>query len=253
FFLGTMGHQSGILLPVLFFSFFVFLYKLILKYKWRVRKIPSEKLFLLCFFIPVFGGFLLVSFFYWVKLNWMMPAYISGIIWVGAYFNMKWIRIQYIISLILHLVFAYVIIFYPVPVRSDDTWYGWKELAVAVEQIQKQDPNSFIFSVDEYKVSAELGLYLDQDIYAANIIGRPALQYDYIGTNLLTLKGRDAILIQSRPHFKEEGKENDQPPLLNKYFDSVIQLEPILIKKGSKTVRKFLVYRCVNYHPQTTP
>ena len=49
----------------------------------------SDQLFLLCFFIPLFLGFFFISFFYWVKLNWIMPAYITGIIWVSRFWNNK--------------------------------------------------------------------------------------------------------------------------------------------------------------------
>ena len=62
-----------------------------------------------------------------------MPAYITGIIWVSRYWNKKWLRFQLIFSVVLHLAFAVEIIFYIVPIRSDDTWFGWKEFSDKVE------------------------------------------------------------------------------------------------------------------------
>ncbi len=86
-FAGVIGHQSAILMPILFFSFFYFIYRLIRKYGLKFTRIPDDQLFLLSFFVPLFLGFLFISLFYWVKLNWMMPAYITGIIWICRYWN----------------------------------------------------------------------------------------------------------------------------------------------------------------------
>jgi len=249
-FFGVIGHQSALLIPILFLSFFWFLYKAIKKYHFNPFRIEASKLFLLCFFIPAFAGFLGISFITWVKLNWMMPAYISGIIWISIYFNAKWIRIQLIVSMVLHLLVAVEILFYPVPVRSDDTWMGWDQLSQKIAVLKTSYPNAFIFSADDYKTSAELNFYLNGEmIYGKNVIGQPALQFDFIGTDLNKLKGRDALYIDSNPGFNNEQKENKIPSSLSAYFDSVIELEPILIKKDSRTVRKFLVYQCENYHP----
>jgi 4-amino-4-deoxy-L-arabinose transferase-like glycosyltransferase len=249
-FFGVIGHQSALLIPILFLSFFWFLFKIIKKYKFNPFKVDAKNLFLLCFFIPAFAGFLCISFISWVKLNWMMPAYISGIIWISMYFNAKWIRAQLVFSLVLHLILATEIIFYPIPVKSDDTWMGWDQLSQKVAALKVDYPNAFIFSADDYKTSAELNLYSDSEmIYGRNVIGEPALQFDYIGTDLNKLKGRDALFIDSNPGFNNEKKENKIPSSLDSYFDSVTELDPILITKGNRTVRKFLVYSCKDYHP----
>jgi 4-amino-4-deoxy-L-arabinose transferase-like glycosyltransferase len=250
-FFGVIGHQSAILIPILFLSFFLYIFKAVKKYRFNPFNVDPQKLFLLCFFIPAFAGFLGISFFTWVKLNWMMPAYISGIIWVSIYFNSKWIKAQVIFSLVLHVLLSAEILFYPVPVRSDDTWYGWDELAQKVKELKTSYPTDFIFSADDYKTSAELNFYLDGEmVYAKNVIGQPALQFDFIGTDLSKLNGRDALFIDSNPGFKDDLKENKIPASLSNYFDSIIELDPLLIKKADNTVRKFLVYQCKNYHYQ---
>ncbi len=38
------------------------------------------------------------------------------------------------------------------------------------------------------------------------------------------------------------------PPTLIYWFDQIIPLEPILIEKNGKVVRKFSVFLCKNYH-----
>ncbi len=248
-FAGVVGHQTAILLPFLFFSLVYFIYRLGKKYSIRFGRIPADQLFLLCFFIPLFAGFFSLSFIYWVKLNWMMPAYISGIIWVARFWNAKWLRYQIIFSIVLHLLLSVEILFYVFPIRSDDTWYGWPELSSKVEAIQKQYPNAFIFSADDYKTSAVLNFYLDQMVYAKNIVGERALQFDFIGTDLHALKGRNAIFIDSDPRFHGSENEHKDPPAgYYDWFDQIVPLDPILIEKNGKPVRKFSVFLCRNYH-----
>jgi 4-amino-4-deoxy-L-arabinose transferase-like glycosyltransferase len=248
-FAGVIGHQSAILLPFLFFSLVYFIYRICRKYGFRFARIPDDQLFLLCFFIPLFLGFFALSFFYWVKINWMIPAYITGIIWVCRYWNIKWLRYQLIFSLIIHLAMAVEIIFYIVPIRSDDTWFGWKEFSVKVETVRKDYPAAFIFSSDDYKTSAILNFYLNEMVYSKNVVGEKALQFDFVGTDLRLLNGRDAIFIDSNPHFDDLENENKRiPPFYYTYFDHIIPLKPILIEKNGKIQRKFSLFLCKDYH-----
>jgi 4-amino-4-deoxy-L-arabinose transferase-like glycosyltransferase len=250
-FLGVIGHQSAILLPFLFFSIVYFICRICKKYGIRYTRIPASQLFLLCFFIPLFMGFFFISFFYWVKLNWMMPAYISGIIWVSRFWNKKWVGYQLIFSLILHLALAIEVIFYIIPIRSDDTWYGWPAFSNKVEIIRKQYPEAFIFSADDYKTAAVLNFYLDETVYSRNIVGERALQFDFVGTDLNTLKGRNAIYIDSNPRFIDLKNESKAVPAsYYSYFDRIIPLDPILIEKNGHAERKFSVFLCLNYHPK---
>jgi len=249
-FAGVVGHQSAILLPILVFSIIYFIYRAFRKFGFRLTQIPGDQLFLLAFFIPLFLGFFILSFIYWVKLNWMMPAYISGIIWVSRYWKMKWIRYQLIFSVILHLALAAEIIFYIVPIRSDDTWFGWQSLAEKVENIRTKYPNTFIFSADDYKTSAVLNFYLKEMIYSKNIVGERALQFDFIGSDLRRLNGKDALFIDSNPRFTNLENENESiPPSYHTYFDQIIPLQPILIEKNGHIERKFSLFLCKNYHP----
>lgn len=165
------------------------------------------------FFLPAFLGFFLISPVYWVKINWMMPAYITGVIFLTMFISQKSVKINIIVAAALHLVLAIEVIFYPIPIKSDHTWFGWEELSFRLLQVQKTYPNTFIFSDDSYKTTAELNFFLLQNIYAQNILQQPALHFDYVGDNL--------------HRFKE--------------------LEPIIIKNGESNARKFWVYYCVGY------
>lgn len=248
-FAGLIGHQAAILIPVLFFSLFYFLFKFLKKSRWRFFIISQKNLFLLSFFLPLFLGFILLSFIYWIKLNWIMPAYVSGIIWVSGYISKKWIRYQVIFSAVIHIALAIELFWYPFRINSDDTWVGWPELAEQVKSIKKSYPDAFIFSADDYKTSAVLNFYVNEMVYSRNIIGKNALQFDFIGSDLNALAGRSAIFINSVNGLTDEEK-NDMQSELQEYFDSISPLQPILVMKGGNPVRKFSVYLCRNYHPK---
>lgn len=250
-FLGTIGTQMFLLLPVVFCGLVLFTFKFIKKVLVRWILPSYEILFLLCFFLPAFLGFFLISPIYWVKINWMMPSYITGFIFLSIFFSKKLVRINIGIAAILHLAFAAEVVFYPIQIKSDDTWFGWEQLANRVETLQKTYPDTFIFSADGYKTSAELSFFLPQKIYAQNILEKPALQFDYVGTKILLLAGKNALFVDSDPGFKNTQKKGISPPELKPYFEKVEELEPIIIKNGNSDARKFWVYYCTDYHRST--
>ena len=246
-FFGAIGHQMFLLIPILFLVIGVITYKY-LKRALLKLKIPKAKtLFLLAFFIPTFVGFFSLTPIYWVKLNWMMPSYITGIIIAGMFINKRLLKTQLIISIAFHVLAGLQILFYIVPIKSDDTWVGWNELAIETKKLQKKYPNTFVFSNDNYKTSACLNFYMNEKVYAQNIIGLPALHFDYLKDNIASLNTKNALFIDSDKRFKNDAKKGNQHPLLKKYFDKVIELEPIIITINYRKVRKFWVFYCSNY------
>mgnify|MGYP001560437674 FL=1 len=246
-FFGAIGHQMFLLIPILFLVIGVITYKY-LKRALLKLKIPQAKtLFLLAFFIPTFVGFFSLTPIYWVKLNWMMPSYVTGIIIAGMFINKRLLKTQLIISIAFHVLAGLQILFYIVPIKSDDTWVGWNELAIETKKLQKKYPNTFVFSNDNYKTSACLNFYMNEKVYAQNIIGLPALHFDYLKDNLSSLNTKNALFIDSDKRFKNNAKKGNQHPLLKKYFDKVIELEPIIITINDRKVRKFWVFYCSNY------
>ena len=246
-FFGAIGHQMFLLIPILFLVIGVITYKY-LKRALLKLKIPQAKtLFLLAFFIPTFVGFFSLTPIYWVKLNWMMPSYITGIIIAGMFINKRLLKTQLIISIAFHVLAGLQILFYIVPIKSDDTWVGWNELAIETKKLQKKYPNTFVFSNDNYKTSACLNFYMNEKVYAQNIIGLPALHFDYLKDNIASLNTKNALFIDSDKRFKNDAKKGNQHPLLKKYFDKVIELEPIIITINDRKVRKFWVFYCSNY------
>jgi len=246
-FFGAIGHQMFLLLPVLFLIFITFTYKYVKRALIKFKIPQAKTLFLLAFFIPTFVGFFSLTPIYWVKLNWMMPSYIAGIILAGMFINKKLLKTQIIFSIVFHILVSAQILFYLVPIKSDDTWVGWKELASEIETLPEKKINTFVFSNDNYKTSACLNFFMDEKVYAQNIIGLPALHFDYLGDNLATLNTKNAIFIDSDKRFKNDKLKGTQNPILNKYFDKVIELAPIIIKINNKESRKFWVFYCTNY------
>jgi hypothetical protein len=249
-FLGTIGHQLLLLLPVLFSIFVVFSFKHIKK-AFMKFKLPSEKtLFLLAFFVPTFIGFFLISPVYWVKLNWMMPSYITGTIIAGMYISRKLVKTQLVIAIIFHVALASQVIFYYVPIKSDDTWVGWKRLGEKVEEISKNDPQAFIFSMDGYKTSAQLRFFTSKTVFAQNVIYEPALQFDYLKDEMEDYRGLNAFYIDSDKRNKNNKKLGKLPVKIEPYFKSHIELDPIIINKGTSKERKFWVFYCKDYQPK---
>lgn len=248
FFAGTFGLQAALLTPVLFAGILLTIWKTIKKFGIRLSRMPAADLFLLCFFLPLFGSFLLLGFFYWVKLNWLMPAYITGIILTMKTINEKWLKPQLIFAIVLHLVLAIQVIFYPIIIRSDDTWIGWKALARETKQLAQQNPDYFIFSADDYKTSAVLNFYLNRMVYSKEILGERALEFDYVGTDIRDLAGKNAIFIDSDPRLRPDYK-TIYLPRLEQYFSEIKPMDTIRVMKNDRLVRLFFVYSCRNYNP----
>lgn len=250
-FSGTLGHQMFIIVPVLFVALFFFLWKTIKRGIIKWKRMSSNQVFLLCFFVPMVFFFFCVSVIYWVKINWMMPAYISGIIWVSIYLRSKWVKWQLIVSLMLHTLAFLFIAFYPVSIKSDDTFWGWEVLNNEMERLMKSKPGYFLLAADDYKTSAVLHFTSGRKVYSANLLGQPALQYMIVDKDApQQLQGKDALFFDSQPRFENELKSENIPGILQQHFETVTELEPILIRNKKGTVlRKFLVYDCKNYKP----
>lgn len=247
YFFGAIGHQILLLLPVLFAVFITFTFKFLKRVVLKFKLPKAKTLFLLAFFIPTFGGFFALTPIYWVKLNWMMPSYITGIIIAGMFINKKLLKAQIITSIIFHVLIAAQILFYLAPIKSDDTWIGWEELAIETKKLQENYPNTFVFSNDNYKTSAALNFFMDEKVYAQNIIGLHALHFDYLGDDLSELNTKNAIFIDSDTRFKTADKKGEVPTELIGYFESIIELDPVIISLNGKEVRKFWVFYCTNY------
>ena len=108
YFFGAIGHQLFLLLPVLFVIFITFTFKYIKRAVLKLKIPQAKTLFLLAFFVPTFVGFFSLTPIYWVKLNWMMPSYITGIILAGMFISKKLLKIQIILDIFVDLFFYFI-------------------------------------------------------------------------------------------------------------------------------------------------
>jgi hypothetical protein len=149
-------------------------------------------------------------------------------------------------SAVLHALFLVELLLYPVALRTDDTWVGWRALAAEVGA--RVRPGEFVFSADDYKTTAELLFYSDLEVHGRNVLGERALQFDYAGLDPLRLVGRDAIFLDSAPGDPEGREPAGPPPEHLRRVCREVRPEPVLrIDLRGRPVRSFRVWRCLGY------
>lgn len=244
--LGFLGTQLLVLLPV---AFFVFLARAArgTARAFRPRRVTTETLFLLAFSVPVFATCLALSTVAWVKVNWALPAYVTGTILVAGAVGRRALRWHLATGALLHAVLAVQLVAYPVPVTSDDTWFGWRELARRVEARMEHHPGAFVFAVDHYKTTAELRFYGSLPVYGMNVVGWEALHYDFVDGDLGRLAGRDALMLRSEADLEPSEETARYVARARRYFEEVREVEPIRIEHGGRLVRFFRVFHCAGY------
>jgi 4-amino-4-deoxy-L-arabinose transferase-like glycosyltransferase len=211
---------------------------------WR-RALGAEELFLAAFCLPVLLGGLLLSTAVLVKPNWLLPAYVAAVLWVARASGPRLLRWNLAGSAVLHVLLVVELLFYPVVLKSDDTWVGWR--ALASELAARVRPGQFVFSADDYKTTAELLFYSDLEVYGRNLLGERALQYDYGGVDPSMLSGREGLFVDSDPGDPDLAGEAFPPERLRRACRAVRTEKPIRIHLDGRVVRGFRVWRCVNY------
>ena len=247
FTLGLLLTQAALLTPPLLGALLVRAFQGLRRPQALVQS--PRTLFLASFFLPgllAFGGLSLVML---VKPNWLMPTYVTGILWVAHHAGERLWKWTVGSAAVLHVLAAVQLWLYPVPIRTDDTWVGWEQLAAEVDALWRAHPEAFVFAADDYKTTAELSFYLDRTVYGRNVLGMRGLQYDFVGWDLQALRGRNAIFIDSLPlHDGAHLEPATSPPAaLAERFERVRELEPIRIAHRGRTVRVFRVWWAEDY------
>lgn len=242
---GLLASQGALLLPPLFL---VVGYGLVR----RTRAVSAPRrdpqaLFLWSFCAPLFALMLVVSLFSLVKANWLFPVYVTGTLLAAPLFSPRLLRLQWGSVALLHLLAAVELLVYPVPITSSDTWMGWRALGEEVSALSSRHPGAFLFSADSYKTAAELRLYTGIPVLAGNVLGLPALQFDYLGDNLPGLRGHEALDIEPAPPPWDGRRRGEVPAGVLSRFEHVEELAPLLIRAHGETVRKFYVYSARGY------
>lgn len=205
--------------------------------------------YLLCFSLPTILFFGACSPFTYVKMNWLAPAYLSGIA-LAVYFifeskSKPWVvfaRFALAFSIAITAI-AHILILIPsVGLGEADTINGWPELAVKIQDVQAtMDFQSTPFICGyEYKTASQLKFHLPghPETVSNNIVGENGLAYDF-WCNPDTLIGRDCIFVyDSRNRYS--GK-------LGKYFQRVERDQIFTVTRGNKKITDYYIYRCYNY------
>jgi len=242
--LALAGTQAVLLLPPLFGAVAVVVGRGLRGL--QRRALAPEELFLAAFSLPVLLGGVLLSTVVLVKPNWLLPAYLGAVLWVARATGPRLLRWNVTSSALLHVLFVVELVFYPVMLRSDDTWVGWR--ALAAELSARVHGGEFVFSADDYKTTAELLFYSDLEVYGRNALGERALQYDYGGPmDPARLRGRNGLFIDSDPADPEVAGDAPMPERLRRACSAVRADQPIRIQLRGRPVRGFRVWRCLGY------
>ncbi len=247
FFLGLLVTQAALLTPPLLGALILCALRGLRGARALLQS--PQTLFLACFFLPGFLLFTGLSLMMLVKPNWLLPTYLTGLLWLSLTAGPRLLRWTVGSAVVLHVLAAIQLWAYPVPIRSDDTWIGWEQLAAEVDRRWAEEPDLFVFSADDYKTSAQLSFYLDRTVYGRNVLGRRGLQYDYVGWDLDALRGRSALYVDSQPrHAGRIDAPAEEPPggLLD-HFAAAEELEPIHLTHRGRVVRAFRVWRAEDY------
>ena len=229
-FFGFLGGQLGVVTPILCI--------LILILVIRQRKANPLGFW---FTIPVLIGFLLKSMQGKIQPNWVMTAWLAGLIPAAQFyarsFNKQkaWFRsiltagwmIPAVIVLCIHILpFAIAKIPWPKGYSPVSKIVGFQQVAEEVTQLgETMDRPHFVFS-DYYMITAEMAFYVDgqPETYCINL-GSRMNQYDlWPGPD--QYMGKDAIYIT----------KNQPPPVLIEHFDEIILYTTVL--------DKYRIYQC---------
>ncbi len=150
YFLGYIASQALVVTPVIYFA--------IVKTAFKTAKSSflekGNLLFLNAFALPLFCFFSFVGLFYWIKINWLAPSYITAAIAFSGLATSsgkpsKLLKAGSISAAILTLVLYIEIVFAPIPVTGEMmTVMGNKQLADVVSRelmFLPDSDRSFVF------------------------------------------------------------------------------------------------------------
>ncbi len=244
YFFGFLGSQIAVLAIFLMPLFIWGIVKTVAR-----TKNDSRLALFLWFALPTLIFFTLVSPFHYVKMNWLAPAYLSGLpLAVHFYFesgkkSVKYYGMSALIFSIVTTITIHILVLLPgFGYGKSNTIDGWKELATRVDEIKTdllQEGNLFICGY-EYKTASELRFYLkgQPEVFSNNIVGKRGLAYDF-WCDPDTLAGRNCIFV-----YDERNKYGGQ---LMDFFERVEGPEVFKAVKGGKKITDFYIYQCYRY------
>ncbi len=249
-----LASQAGVVTPLVFAGMAV---TLGLAVKRFFRRPSWKENYLLFLGLPMIGLFTLVATREWVKMNWLIPAYLPLILLMVRYyqertFAWKWVyrgtAAWTLVTVGLFFILLHLWAFIPqIKVSgSMDTLTGWQELADHLKKVQKErSPNQSPFILAwGHKTASELWFELKghPPVYAQTALGKKALAYDF-WFDPAPLKGRDALFVWST----FENYSYEKSDLLTRFFEKVEPLEPFTVYRGKHPLRTFKIVHCQRY------
>jgi 4-amino-4-deoxy-L-arabinose transferase-like glycosyltransferase len=257
-FAGSIGFQAAFVTPFIFFAMIYVLAKTSF-----MKNKPFSYRFLLGTTLPTILFFYGIALVTWVKTNWPTPAYITGLVLLGACFVSGLEKLQQssksrfnaaagymafagIAALLLN---GLVLVqpFYPkvLPGLSKaNTAAGWKELTTRTKEAREllPTPNNSFITGHGYQIASALSFYgfRDENVYSSNVFGERALAYDF-WQDVKPLKGMDAVVVTG------EFENFHYPDALDEYFEEWKELDPLVVEIEGVTVRTFRIFVCLGY------
>jgi len=205
-------------------------------------------LYLTSWILPFFVIFSLVSFFYWVKLNWLWPGYLVATALVLVLIiqgRMKsWFKSELVGATATTSILVLLLFYQPFAVHwSGNSLAGWRELAQKIVWMAGQRGGEWEIAGYEYKAASELAFYLPNqpETYSNTLIGEPGLQYDYWFDQSKVI-GRNFLFVIDRRY-----RLNDAPEVLKGFFEKVEEADSLAVKSGRGEVTTFYIYPCYSY------
>jgi dolichol-phosphate mannosyltransferase len=256
YFLEFIATQAGVVFPVMFPGFLVVL----LVSCRRIMKDAGERWSIaFSFSFPLLAFFTAYSTRSSVKVNWMLPAYLTllpasyPVYRYGRWrVGQTWKKIgqRMLADSFYALPFLYGLALYhmiaPIPYLPANKWVtGWSELGGVVENEKKilemhTKKGTFIIGLDRQYVTSELGFYTGDtaNVFSRNVLGRDSLAYDFWGRER-DLIGLNALAVDTDPPALE---------VLEKHFARVEpEVTRIAVIRQGRIVRYFYLVRCYDY------
>jgi 4-amino-4-deoxy-L-arabinose transferase-like glycosyltransferase len=219
------------------------------------RERPWPETYLLSFGLPLVILFTLVATREWVKMNWLIPAYLPLLVLMVGYFGPhgrvrplkktgRWTWATVVFFFLLLQAWWFVP---SIEVSgSMDTLTGWQELAGRLEAEQDLMPRpqeTFVLAWG-HKTAAELEFHLkgNSPVVAQTALNQKALAYDY-WFDPAPLIGKDALFVWS----PFENYPFGNADLLLQFFERVEKAEPFTVYRGRHPLRTFRIQRCYGY------
>jgi undecaprenyl-diphosphatase len=242
------GSQIGVITPFLFFLVFY----TAIKFKPSYPLLRRERLFLLCFSIPIFLFFLLKSMQAKVQGNWAISSYPALFILFSFYIVDHWqefrqktkmfvkiaVLVSFLIAFIAHFPFLVPL---PGKINPLTRLMGWKELGEEVSRVYDGMPSTapvFIFS-DRYQVSSEMAFYVKGKPFTYCInLGRRMNQYD-LWPGFENFIGYNAIFVSHDEHAK-------LLPTITEAF-ARCEMLPVALNTRQNKIVESTIYKCYDF------